>query len=1273
MEKQFEEIIYSRYQARIRDMKILKVDEGFEQILGYSAEDVERLQLHVKDIMLDEDWEDYTKIIYAKMASRGEAYLGHRLKKKNGEIIYVFCFGRAFQSEEGEMCGEILITDITNTKKLSKQLENLTDINSELNMELADKNRMLESILNNLAGGVGVFDIGNKKITVEYISESFYKMFDLKKGQLGTEGNEYINLAFEEDRKELKRQIKETLLSNKMTIGEYRFINKNNPESYYWVQVCLSLLAARKSVFSICAVCVDITDKKKEELEKSAQTEMLKLVAQGSDELLFSYTVEDDSMVISKYMDGRTITVFDDKDFAANLAQCQLIYSEDKKTVLDVLAELTAVKDTETIEIRVDFIGNGMYLWHRATLVGVADTNGVVKKIVGKLYSIHEEKLQSQELILRAERDSLTGVYNHSTFVSKVSRFLAEFDETLCALYMIDLDDFKLVNDALGHYAGDDLLCDTAVVLESVANTYGGFSGRLGGDEFSMFIPDVVDEDTAYMVAKTLNKGIRAIKCKAEHSASIGIAVDTISKSLKFDSLYYKADQALYYSKRQGKDRCMLFCEKMDEAKPVLNSKFSSYSDEEDYLLDDISDVVYVTEMNSYKLQYMNKAAKLGVGLGEDDTSYIDKHCYKVLQGMDLPCSFCTNKLLSTEKSFISHHKNLNNGKEYVLKDRIVNWHGRKCRMEMAVDISDADKVTQVLSNRYDIEDALVSSITQISTGGEHSLNYSKLLETLGEYYGAKHACLVECDSNKLYEYHEWKSANSNSFGEKLEIFYKETVRKELQSISSKKGALIINHIPDYPYKTSDLYSFFLENRIWSMYSVPIKDNKSEIIGRIIIFNPQLHSGDLKLMNLLSLYIGNDIVSRALAEERNYEVTHDRITGAYNRICYMDYINRRQNLESVGIVIIDINEVRNIFDEFGQSFVDNLMIDYYRLLDKVFPKSCIYRIGDDDFAVICENISQCDFLDRVRALKGQIKIGDFTACIGYVWDDYEKDIKRMENHAYDMLYMEKQKWYDQKDEHSYKWSTLTRELVKKDIEDGMFFVYLQPKVDYSNDHCYGAEALVRYAKPDNLANVIDRLEKSRNIKYMDLFVLENVCKMLIRWKKEGYNLIPISCNFSRISLLEEDMPERINAIVESYGVPKDIIEIEITESVGEMEHEMVTRIANKLHTAGFRIAMDDFGTKYSNVSILSSMKFDVIKLDRSMVYNIDKNIASRTILRHLVEMCTDLGVECIAEGVETKKQAEYLKEMGCNHIQGYLYSKPVNIESFEQVYMKREE
>ena len=1274
IDNRYEEIVYSRYKVRVNDMAILEVDEGFEKILGFTAADVRERNLSVQDIILEEDWEDYYRIVYSKMGSTGEAYLGHRLRKKTGEVIFVFCFGWVSHIDaNGDIYGDVLITDITKTKNMREQLKNLEGINSELNHELADKNRMQESILNNVGGGVGVFDIRNKQILVQYISESFYKMFHLKKGQIGTEGNDFINLAFPEDRKELKKQIQKTLLSNSLTMGEYRFINKNNPKEYFWVQVCLTLLAARKSVFSICAVCIDITDKKESELEKNAQTELLKLVAQGSDELLLSYDVSNDRMIISRYMDGKTKTIYDDSGFLAGLDKCNLIYHDDKESIRHVIRDLKAKKEKAAVEMRIDFTESRSYLWHRASLVSIPDNNGVIRKIVGKLYSIHEEKMRSQELILRAERDSLTGIYTHSTFASKVSSFLREFEGSLCALYMVDLDDFKLVNDALGHYSGDDLLCDTAVVLESLANTYGGFCGRLGGDEFAMFLPDITNEETALLIARTMNKGIRDIKCKTAHSASVGISVNTISKQLDFDKLYYQADQALYYSKRQGKDRYMLFRENMEQTKPVLGESLSSYSDEEDYLLDDISDVVYLTDINTYELKFMNKAAKRNLGIDEDDSSYMNQKCYKILQGLDKPCSFCTSKLLSSDKSLISHHKNLNNEKEYVLKDRLVSWNGIKCRMEMAVDISDADKVTQALSNRYDVEEALVSSITQISMGREHTFSYNKLLETIGEYYGAKHACLIECDGNNLEEIHEWKSANSIAFGEKLNIFFDKQVIQEMREISSRKGALIINHIADYPYKESPLYEFCSENRIWSVYSVPIKDGKSETIGRMIIFNPQLHSGDLKLMNLLSMYIGYDIASRALAEERNYELTHDHVTKALNRSCYMEYSNIRKNLDSIGIVLIDINEVRNIFDEFGQAFVDNLMVEYFSLLQKTFPKDAIYRIGDDDFAVICENVSKNDFLDKIGRLKGQLKIGEFSACMGYVWDDYDKDIHKMERHASDMLYMEKQKWYEMKDEHSCKWSTLTRELVKEDIAKGMFSVVLQPKVDYANDRCYGAEALVRYAKQDNLANLIERLEKSKNIKYMDLYVLKNVCKTLVRWRDEGLPMIPISCNFSRISLLEEDMPDKINEIVEEYGVPKEMIEIEITESIGEMEYEMVTRIANRLHSCGFRIAMDDFGTKYSNVAILSAMKFDVIKLDRSMVYNIDKNADSRKILKHLVEMCRDLEIECIAEGVETKEQAEYLKEMGCNHIQGFLYSKPVNVETFEKIYINQTE
>jgi len=175
IDNRYEEIVYSRYKVRVNDMAILEVDEGFEKILGFTAADVRERNLSVQDIILEEDWEEYYRIVYSKMGSTGEAYLGHRLRKKNGEVIFVFCFGWVSHIDaNGDIYGDVLITDITKTKNMREQLKNLEGINSELNHELADKNRMQESILNNVGGGVGVFDIRNKQILVQYISESFF-------------------------------------------------------------------------------------------------------------------------------------------------------------------------------------------------------------------------------------------------------------------------------------------------------------------------------------------------------------------------------------------------------------------------------------------------------------------------------------------------------------------------------------------------------------------------------------------------------------------------------------------------------------------------------------------------------------------------------------------------------------------------------------------------------------------------------------------------------------------------------------------------------------------------------------------------------------------------------------------------------------------------------------------------------------------------------------------------------------------------------------------
>ena len=154
-----------------------------------------------------------------------------------------------------------------------------------------------------------------------------------------------------------------------------------------------------------------------------------------------------------------------------------------------------------------------------------------------------------------------------------------------------------------------------------------------------------------------------------------------------------------------------------------------------------------------------------------------------------------------------------------------------------------------------------------------------------------------------------------------------------------------------------------------------------------------------------------------------------------------------------------------------------------------------------------------------------------------------------------------------------------------------------------------------------------------------------------------------------MTLLEKDLIDKVEEISSKYDVPKKYLEIEITESIGDMENDLIARIANGLHEKGFRLSMDDFGTKYSSISILSLMRFDILKIDRSMVSNLTENDISRKVLKHIIAMCNDLGIECIAEGVETKEQANYLRQVDCNVAQGYLYSKPITTEEFERKYI----
>jgi EAL domain-containing protein (putative c-di-GMP-specific phosphodiesterase class I) len=177
-----------------------------------------------------------------------------------------------------------------------------------------------------------------------------------------------------------------------------------------------------------------------------------------------------------------------------------------------------------------------------------------------------------------------------------------------------------------------------------------------------------------------------------------------------------------------------------------------------------------------------------------------------------------------------------------------------------------------------------------------------------------------------------------------------------------------------------------------------------------------------------------------------------------------------------------------------------------------------------------------------------------------------------------------------------------------------------------------------------------------------------VCKKFAEWKMLNFPLFPISCNLSRHQLVRPDLIYILCDIVDEYGVDHSLIDFEITESADFQDTGYLIKVLNEIKEKGFKISMDDFGTGYSSLSLLKDMPLDIIKIDKSFIDGIavgDFNNKDMLMAKDILTISNHLGISSLAEGVETFEQKEYLKEWGCNYIQGYYYSKPIPIRDYE--------
>ena len=235
------------------------------------------------------------------------------------------------------------------------------------------------------------------------------------------------------------------------------------------------------------------------------------------------------------------------------------------------------------------------------------------------------------------------------------------------------------------------------------------------------------------------------------------------------------------------------------------------------------------------------------------------------------------------------------------------------------------------------------------------------------------------------------------------------------------------------------------------------------------------------------------------------------------------------------------------------------------------------------------------------------------------------------------------------------------------LAEKQFVVYFQPQCNHTNGMLVGAEALARWMHPvrglQSPASFIPAMEESRTIARLDQFVFEEICRFQRQRLDDGDTLVPISMNVSKVDLSEEGFLSRLEQIRRRYEPPTKYIRIEITESFTASAVEQVSAAVKQLHELGYLVEMDDFGSGLSSLNVLKDIEFDIIKLDMSFLAG---TVGGRggAILSSVIRMAQWLGTPVIAEGVETKEQADYMRSIGCSFVQGFLYSKPLPEEQF---------
>lgn len=864
--------------------------------------------------------------------------------------------------------------------------------------------------------------------------------------------------------------------------------------------------------------------------------EKLSTVLNNSRIKIFEYLVDEDTLVVynNKFHIEKTIAGY--MDYIDNKSK---IHPEDREKIKQIYKEAKEA----TVEIR-EFGEDGDIKHSVLEFTKIVNEDGKLT-LIGSTRDITEQRKQEKKLKERARKDSLTGLYNQVYGKKCINKYLNRkkpFDS--CGMIVLDVDCFKLVNDNYGHSFGDKVLACLAMLLKEVFRDNDSILMRAGGDEFVIFVKDILNIELVRKNVELMQK-IRELQfgktgCTITCSAGCCYLPENVS-GYTYDQLFENADIALYKAKERGKN-CYVYCDSLQH--------FSSMIAEQEKQEEMLEARYFQNDIVATAFEIFEKTNNFEVAI----------HLLLKVIGVRLELDRIT--IVQTDIKAREIYSDYQWNREGIPKVLETVRHFDK--EDFLTVFNDFDE-NGVLVLQHDHMQRYSESATKILIQGEAKTIVSVAMYCEGRYTGA----ITRMEHDTL--------TGLISFAR----FHEEVER-----------IILANKTSDYMmiYMDFENFKYFNYKYGYTLGDQVLKDFCSFIIGK----TEEKH-------NLYFTRVVSDqfLMFRTASHEKD----------EYQAI---------------------IEETEKINEEF-----------MLRQKEK-FPKSnVVLRTGIYYVTPECRSTSYA--IDAANYVRQKVKGGEKGSVRFY--DDEMQKQRELENEIVNDM--------------------------KEAMEQKQFKVYFQPQYSIKSHEIIGAEALVRWERDNGTVlspnAFIPVYENNGKIIELDFYVFETVVEFIAENLKAGREQVPISINAS--SLHASD-PQTINTyinILKKYSVDPTMVEIELTETAVVSEYESVRKLFDSFQLHGIKTAMDDFGSGYSVLNTIVDIPVDVIKIDRGFITSCLETDRGIYFLKHLIDMIRNLGYQIICEGVETDEQIEILRQIGCDEIQGYWYSKPLKMEDYKEL------